>query len=384
MSFYIFYFAALIPIIIGGILFIKNKQIIWQEWAMGAGISVLTAIVFHLIAYLGQTSDVETWSGQLNKAIHYPEWRERYQQMHTRTVGSGKNKRTEIYWTTEYRWNREYYECYSDIGTSYVISSQKFNEMKSNFGESHIEKPGKSGFCGGDENIYVSLNKSGYNYPITTEKSWTNKVKACPSVFSFAKVPKDIQVFDYPKNNNPFISNRLLGVTNIDILEFDRMNARLGPTKNVNVIVVGFNNKDSSFGKWQEAKWVGGSKNDIVISYSLSGDQIDWVYCFGWTESKICLRNLESIVLENGIKTNVLPLIESEIKSNYRLKDWSKFDYLSIQPPFWSIVVFFIILIGSQSYLYYFFHTNNENKDNMTGFNRYGLKSGTIYGQRRF
>lgn len=378
MSFYFFYFFASIPIIIGAVLWYKNQNIIWQEWVGGCAAALILAGIFHLSVYYSQGSDVETWSGQIIKAVHYPEWIEEYQQMHTRTVDDGDGKsHTETYWTTEYRTHHEYWAANSNIDTEYKISREKFEEMKSNFQNYIIEQPYKSGFDSGDRNIYVSYNKSGYIYPITDLRSWTNKVRACPSVFSYPKVSDKIPVYEHPENPDPWQSNRLLGTAqrSIDILEFDRMNARLGPTKFVNVIIVGFNSTDSSLGQWQEAKWIGGSKNDVVICFGSNNDKPDWVYVFGWTENKICLRNLETIIRENGVNNEVLSLVEGEIRQNYKLKDWSKFDYLSIEPPMWSVIVYIIVLILSQGGLYWYFHNNEFTKNFRSYYNRYSSYS---------
>ena len=102
MSIYIFYFLAAIPFIIGGILWIYNKEVNWIEWIGNSILCFIVAGVFHAIAICSQTRDIETWSGQITHAIFYPTWIEEYQQMHTRTVGSGDNEHTEIYYTYEH------------------------------------------------------------------------------------------------------------------------------------------------------------------------------------------------------------------------------------------------------------------------------------------
>ena len=145
----------------------------------------------------------------------------------------------------------------------------------------------------------------------------------------------------------------------VDILEFDRMNSRLGPHKQVNVILIGFGSRDSSFAEWQRAKWIGGKKNDLVLCYGGSKDgHPAWAKVFGWSDSEICKRNLETILLQNKIDTKVLPLLEKEITSGYQIKDWSSFDYLSVEPPTWSYWVFAIVLIVFQLGFYLWAYCN--------------------------
>jgi hypothetical protein len=235
--------------------------------------------------------------------------------MHTRQVACGTDRdgntqyTTEIYYTTEHRTHRECWTAYTNIGDSHDVSRAFFGDITQNFGgKITTERPHKSGFDSGDPNAYVAYNKTGYIYPVTSKRSWTNRVKAAPSLFSFSKVPDGSPVFEWPENPDWLHSQRLLGTAakDFNLLEVDRMNARLGPRKHVNVILVGFGSKDISLAELQRAKWVGGKKNDLVICY---GDT--WAKVFGWSDSEICKRDIESIMLERS--PDRLAKIEKEI-----------------------------------------------------------------------
>ncbi len=142
------------------------------------------------------------------------------------------------------------------------------------------------------------------------------------------------------------------------------MNSRLGPNKRVNVIMVGFVKEGIQHGHWQEAAWVGGKKNDLVICFGgMSKDKsAEWAYVFGWTEKNLCKRQIESLMLEQPASPALLNAIEAEVVKNYTIKDWSKFDYITVQPPGWTYWVFFIVLAASQVFLYFLFHTNTVSK----------------------
>jgi hypothetical protein len=63
----------------------------------------------------------------------------------------------------------------------------------------------------GDPFDYASDNKTGWVEPITKLRIiLENRIKAAPSVFSFVKPPPN-SVYAYPKNDQPFRSDRLLG-----------------------------------------------------------------------------------------------------------------------------------------------------------------------------
>ncbi len=351
------YLIAILPAIVGIFLYIFSDKVIWLEWLGSTAIAFLCSAVIHFMIITSMCGDVETWSGQISKSVHYPRWVEEYIQVHTSTDSKGK---TRVWTTVEHRTHSEHWEAETTIGDEHEISESFFKEISRNFNNLTTEKPYKSGFDSGDPNIYAAYNKSGFVYPITGIRHWKNKIKASPSVFSFSKVPKDIPVYEYPPNDDWLKSDRLLGNVPINISEFDKMNTRLGPHKRVNVIIVYFANKDSSISKWQQSKWIGGKKNDLVICYGgQKNNKADWAFCFGWTEREQVKKNLETIFLENKIDNNLIPIIEQEIKNNYLIKDWTKLDYITIYPPIWSYWVLIILMIITQGVFWYWANTND-------------------------
>jgi len=356
------YLIALIPAIIGIILYICNKEITWIEWLGATFIAFLFSGMVHGIAIYGMCGDVETWSGEISRAVHYPRWVEEYTDVHFTydSKGNVTGSRTD----THHRTHQEEWKAETTIEDEHDIYKDFFNEVSENFKNLTTETPHKSGFDSGDRNIYVAYNKSGYVYPVTGMRTWKNKIKASPSVFSFVKVPKNIPVYEYPPNEDWLKSDRLMGNVPVNLLEFDRMNTRLGSLKKVNVIIIYFGNKDSSIAKWQQAKYIGGKKNDLVICYGgQKSDKADWAFCFGWTEKEIVKRNLETIFLDNKIDSGIIKNIEQEVRKNYTIKDWHKFDYITIYPPTWSYWVLIILMIISQGVFWYWATRNEFGKD---------------------
>jgi len=372
-----FYFIALIPIIIGSILFMCKKTVCWQEWIGGTVCALLLSAIMHGIAFYGMTDDIECWSGKITHACHFPRWVEEYQQRHEETyyTGSGENRKahTRVWYTTEHATHSEHWAAYLNYGTyneDKGISEELFNQIKVNFGNI-IENGGKQ-WCthgghydGGDNNIYRAPNRTGYVYPVTTVRHFENRIKAAPTLFSFVKVPTNVPVYLWPENPNWMASDRLLGVAGISPREFDLMNTRLGPIKLVNVIMINFGLKDSSIAQYQQAKFVGGKKNDLVLCYGqLNTNNVpSWSMVFGWTKDEICKRNLETILLTNPINNSIIPLIEKEIKTNYHIRDWNEFSYISIEPPKWAYWVLIITMILSQTGFYIWAHTNEFTKN---------------------
>jgi hypothetical protein len=354
---------------------IKDEEVAWQEWLIGSAVAFLMAGLFHGISIWGMTADVETWSGQIVGVAHYGQWTEEYEQSHTRTVGSGKNQRTETYYTTEHTTHYEHWTVSRNFGAYEDVQrieeglySQIYNKFGSIINQKDTQRTTHFGghYDGGDRNIYITHNNTGYLYPVTVNRSFENRVKASPTLFSFAKVPTNITVYPWPENPDWMESGRLLGTASalIDQYKFDCMNTRLGPSKRVNVIVVGFGNKPQEYGQWQQAKWIGGKKNDLVLCFG-GGSKTkpaDWSYVFGWSESELVKKNLQSILLEHPINDALLSTVSNEISNNYIIKDWSKFDYIAIEPPAWSYWVYFLSMIAVQGGLYWGFRVNDFDK----------------------
>jgi hypothetical protein len=384
------YLIACIPFVIGGILYWCSNKIHWAEWLVASIVAFITAALFHVFSIMGMTSDVEVLSGRVVNIEHHPEWVERWIEHHseTYTTGSGKNERTHTrYWTTtEYDTHSEHWVADLDYGhnrqNSVNISVARYNEIKGLFGNkvdiSGTQSYDHGGtFYSGDNRIYLTRNMTGYIYPCVMSKTFENRVKACPSVFSYISVPTNIPVHKYPipegdgwfgNAERIFTSERLLGTAKSMINEraFDQMNSVLGPTKKVNVILIGFSSPDDMIAKYQEAEFIGGRKNDLVICYNARGrgQKASWAVVFGWTDKMLVKRNLETIFLNNPIDDSILPLMAKEIETNYVIKNWERdFAYLSVEAPTWAYVVLILVMILTQTALWWIFMKNDFDQD---------------------
>jgi hypothetical protein len=357
---------AFIPIAIASGLWYFSKKINWIESLCLALGSALIVLVFHFAAIKSMTDDVETFSGTVTTSQFVPQWVEYYEEAIYRTetyttteTDSKGNSHTVTHtrqvfshWESRNRTHYEHWIGYDDVNGSYSITQERYKDILVNFGKQEA-RPGcrstsehKSRMVSGDPNDYYTVNVKNYIYPVTGIRTFENRVKAAPSVFSYEKLPENAPVFEYPKNNDKFVSDRCVGAVGVTTLKLDQMNAVLGPNKKVNVILVGFGDKSINDAQLQEAKWVGGKKNDLVICFG-GGTIIkpSWCYVFGWTESDLCKQNIQSIVLKNGMSNDVLPLIQTEIMKTFAKKDWHKFDYLTVEVPFSRYIQLFFILL---------------------------------------
>lgn len=345
------YLVAFIPIIIFFILWLLDKRFSLIELSILVVFNLSFAFLFNYFACKSVLADTETWSGKVNSATYQPEWVEYYQEAiyKTITTGSGKNRhsvRVFSHYESRYRTHSQRYYTIDTFGRNIDIDKNRYDEICKLFGGFEPIKGSRSTWehnsrlHSGDANDYIS--KAGDKiYPVTITKDWENRIKACPSLFSYPLVNSG---FEYPVNSDTFQSNRLVGNANklINIKEWDRINSILGMKKGVNIIAIGFNNKNIDEAFNQEAKWIGGKKNDLVICFNSVGDKITWVKVFGWTESDIVKRNIESLVLSKGF---VLDEIVNIVSKDYTKKDWKKFNYLEVEISVSNYIWFAIIIL---------------------------------------
>jgi hypothetical protein len=381
---FIFYVVAVLSLIVGAIMWWRSDKIAWWEWLIGSATGFIMAVAFHLVAFAQMTSDVETHSGCVTQVRYRPAWNEAYVVHHTSTTKVGKTTVTR-HWTTHHTQNHpNAWYALDTFGNDVEIEQSRFNTILSRFGSKAEPTPGtrtvwyhsNSHMTSGDKNDYVA-QRNGYVEPMTMLTTWTNRVKACPSAWSFPKPAEEAgtpKLYEYPRNDDRWNSDRLLGTAlSIGNYQWDQMNARIGESKQVNVIAIGFGNLPASVAFQQQAKWIGGKKNDLVLCYGgASPAKADWAEVFGWSESELCKQRLKTILLENALTPSIIPIIEAEVIKDYKPKDWTKFDYLTIEPPLSAYILYFLTVFTVQGLAWAWFHCNEFNKDGTKKPRRYG------------
>lgn len=338
MGFLGFYLIALIPAVIGFALWLFSHKFALWEWAATTAIALLTAGIIHAIVAHGMTADEEVWSGQVTSLHYRPEWRERYKEAvyrtETYTTGTGKNRQTHTrrvfsHYETRHTTHPDVWTVHANI-LDRTVDQSTYERIRRELGGRTTAKPGdrstgkmSSTMVGGDPNDYVTQNTAGVVVPVAKNVSFENRVKASPSVFSYRSLSPEeaAKIYDYPYVSDTFQSGRnLSGV--LPTRKWDELNARLGPSKHVNLIIVRLPTPQAA--RDIEAKWVGGKKNDLVLTYGTG-----WSHVFGWTEKALAKRNLETLLVTHPIDDAIIPEIERVVRKDYQMVDWHKFDYLS-------------------------------------------------------
>lgn len=350
LSLYLF---AVIPLAFWVFFAIKHKcSKLGGAAAVLLFLNLCVASIVHVVAFNSKTKDSETWSGQVTHAVQEQDWTEKYQEAvyrtevyTTRENGKTVTKTREVFshWEWRTRYHPERYFLYSNIGVNRSISKDLYLQYVKEFG-GEKSFPGdrktserRSHMISGDPNDYATVNKNNPIIPITKNVNFTNRLKL-GSVWDKTKPPENAVIHPRPENKNPFVSDRLCGEakTMFSIRKLDEINAVLGPSKQVDINIVGYNTNDSMYGQYTESVWQGGNKNSLTIVYG--GENISvtkkpkWTYCFGWSDSDVCKRNIEQLFLQNELNDSIFEKLKQEIAANYQRVDWHKFDYISVEP----------------------------------------------------
>lgn len=375
------YGIALIPFFAGAVLWIASRRITFGEWMRGSLISLVVAAGFHFYAVKFPALDVYMRSGKVINAVHRPERQTRQQK------GSKKVHRYDEAWFVTL-----------GVGSGkerVAISKEQFEDYRRQFGATELVTTPVEGDFIGDRNNYVALNHNNVFIPAYTMHPFANRSKIEQNVHSFGEPPADALLFDHPATvskakllayfaaqtfalNDPsecipvglqFFdwrkSKRLLGsaAKHYTIQKWERLNGELGPDKDINLIMIGFDGKSES-AHWQEAKWLGGKKNDLVLCYgpAASSGKPAWTYCFGPTDDELVKRNLESLLLNNTPGDGLLLQIKSEIKARYRSKEVSSPGYFDTPPPPYAIPILIFIMIVVQGGYWLWAYTNKKGR----------------------
>jgi hypothetical protein len=345
MTFASFYILALLSPAVGIVWWWFDSRVHLLEVLLVTSVAYSTTFITHWAVARGMTSDMEVWSGEVTHVVFHPEWEERY----TVTTSEEDDDGNVTYDTsTYYDTHEEEWKAHTTLDQEIDITVERYRYIGQLFGgESKAVKGDRttsrddSEMVSGDPYDYVVANRTRHVVPVTRNVRFENRVKASPSVFSYVQLSEEQAeaLPDYPYTS-PWVSGRVIGAP-VSIGAWDAMMAKLGPEKKVNLILVRLPSFDQAL--QLEAKWVGGKKNDIVMTYGA-----DWSYVFGWTEHARVKRELETLLLLEPVNDALLPEIEALVREHYELVDWSKFDYLDLQPRGWHLLVLVLVMVFTQ------------------------------------
>lgn len=359
----------IIPFAFAIYAWVKYHEIVWFEALGGIALAAVTIFVTLYLCSNHSMKDYETWSGHASQVNHDPAWVEQWIEYIPASYDSKGHmispSRTEV--RTQHHQDRWWLR--TNVEEEIEISQSLYNSLIEKYNLTVASQPGhRPNFHRGDRNDYISQVPhvmEAHLIPVNITKTWSNKLKVNPhTLFSFLDVSDEEvrahNLMPYPYDSNPLSSSRIRTLnSSITTYQWDQFNSYVGPLKKVNVFLIEFS-EDSTIetGHLQQSLWRNGKKNDLVIC--VGGPQDNrWSYVFGWSDSELAKSNIQSIILENELTPEIIPMLTNEIVRNYQIFDWSQLDHLPVPVPLWGVGVAFLVTLLGQFFFYWFTFTND-------------------------
>lgn len=356
------WFAMFIPVVIAVVLMLFfHRRTKWWEFALPFLVSALLCGGFKMMAEAGATRDSEVWGGWVTEARYYERWNEYIHQTCYRQQcsGFGKNRTcVSVPYDCSYVANHpERWEISDSNGAKHEIGKERYSYFKSLFGQEPLFVDLKRNYHSVDGDMYkVQWPKTPATVePVTTLHLYQNRVQASRSVFQYVPVPEEeaqakglfeypeVQLFDYPT---------VLGDCGPQTEAADKQlryfNAVLGREKQLRIWFLCFNSADAEVGQLQEAYWVGGNKNEVVIAVGTGPEgNVNWVHPFSWTDRQQPLVEIRDFILaqESLDPVSAAGFIGPKLKEEFVRKQFADFSYLTVEPPLWAVITTYVVTL---------------------------------------
>jgi hypothetical protein len=341
------YLALLIPIIVTGIFyFFRKSQFVWWEFFIPIGVVLISVVIAKALIEHSAVKFTEYW-GSTVTAIYEEE---PYNYWHHETCS---------YTTTDSKGNSttHYYDCShqvdegpswyakTNIDETFNITEQQHDELLRQFGtrrtivDSHENYSPRDHASSSHGTKFEGkiVGKTSYVYQTvwggtddtrkayTSEHTYINKVKASDLTIFNIKMVKETQadslgLFRYP----PYEGGGLFGMTkgleyptilggniNKETQEkFKRLNGKFGPSNQLRLWILIYENKPLSTVILQENYWVRGNMNELIVCIGKKGNEIQWSHAFSWALSDVLTADVKNQVM------NLYTYKDSTIKKN--------------------------------------------------------------------
>jgi hypothetical protein len=187
----------------------------------------------------------------------------------------------------------------------------------------------------------------------TVTHEYTNKVQASKSVFNFQPIdPTKTFVYNRPPFSG-WHQDAIIGeagpTKEQGELQLGIVNGVLGHPSKVHVYVLVYHDKTRQAFIDQQSYWKNGNKNELNVCVDVDKDyHIQWCDVFGWSK----LEGLKFNMRDHIMGQKVLDLGEfgkwlyPQIEGKQVRRDMKEFDYLSIEPPTWAVLlVYFLVVV---------------------------------------
>lgn len=345
-----------IPVVTVLVLYWKySHHTVWWEFLIPVVVSVILITICKFSISAIQTMDTEYWGGWAVRAEYDEAWTEQC----TRTVTDSEgHTHTETY----YVYHPAEWHLVDSNQVTVSIDKKHFDEFCRKFGNKKFQSVFRMNQVGFGGNRYVTTWNGNEEVfvPVTTKHRYENRVRVSPSLFKFDKVSKEdlktYELFDYPKISGYYQCPSILGDGGPTTNPAERLltiaNAKLGKKKEVRMWILVFKNQPLQAAFLQQNYWQGGNKNEFILAIGVDNEhRVEWCHSISWSEEeglKVDARN--AVLDQKGQPLDLVKVVNwvtPEIDRRFVRKHFSDFNYLTIEPPWWAVLITFGLTLGT-------------------------------------
>lgn len=355
-----------LPFLIAFILLIFFKRyIVWWEYIILIGISILCTLGIKALMIYGRECDTEYLGGYITKITHYDEWDEWVEQTCTREVPDGTDEngnttyRTETYDCSYRDYHPEKWMYTDDKGREeYFYNKEEFNRAmrelgypKKVFRDMHRDYYR----IDGDAQDYFYDGSIEHIRALTWSHTYQNKIIASNSIFKFEDIDeseaKKLGLFKYPKvieQDQDVVLGVNLGRGTHK--RFKYINATYGKKKQFRLYVLIFTDKPLDVSEKQKSYWQGGNKNEFVLclGYNSKTGRIDWCNPFSWCDAPKLEVATKDFFRSHPYLATSMDDYASWLMKNLHLwkrKEFKDFDYIENTLTKGQAIALFIVML---------------------------------------
>jgi hypothetical protein len=393
------WFFIFIPVVAAALVLIFFfKKIVWWELVLLIAPSALIILLMNTIMVAYRTGDTEYLGSYTKRVIYYQAWDEEVPCRHpvycTRTYECGTSKEprtcTESYvcgyeHAYDVDYHPEHWTKENNSGNEYSISQSEYNILKNRFATKtyFVELHRDYHSIDGDAYYTDWGGEPEKSDAMTSEGSYTNKIKVSHSIFKFEdideKTKKLWSLYDYPSVSGYYQSN-VLGykVDEITNRKMQYLNGFYGSSKQFRTYILFFRNQSPEVAYKQRSYWEGGNKNEFIICIGLDNlGKFDWVKCFSWMdkpELEVEVQDYFNINKDLNL-SKFADWMPKQIEQHWHRKPFKDFDYLEIEltdtQMWWILIIVTLYNIGVSIWIVVNeFNPENDSKEKNDPFRK--------------
>lgn len=306
--------------------------------------------------------DKEVWGGWVTKVSYFEDWNEYIHQTCSQTDSEGK---TTYYDCSYVAYYPEEYKAYTSNGETISISKNDYDTIGRKFGTKPVFVDMHRWHYTNDGDCYdISWTGEKEKYQqVFTQHNYRNKVNNTDNAaFTFDEISKkeakQLGLFEYPEVYT-FDMPVILGYATPLQKEAVWMNATMGASKQIRIIILCYQNKSVSIVEDQKNYWKNGNKNELVLCLGMNQDRIEWSSGFCWSpdsysgNEKVIMDFADS-VRGKTLTQESLDVLRESINKNWKRKSFKELEYLDTRLPWWGLFWIHVLTLIATIGLVYF------------------------------